>query len=165
MLRFRFRIQRDRCHLNEPIDDDWRKNTTDAVAAQLRDAGFNVKRTILPGSTFWNDWTKYPFSSTNWNHRPLGTQILGLAYKSGVPWNEAGFANAEFDTLLAEANSIADVDKRREVMGKLQAIMADEGVVIQPYWRSIYRHHRENVIGAEQHIAYLAQYYKWHLSA
>ncbi|MDD9976254.1 MAG: ABC transporter substrate-binding protein, partial [Boseongicola sp.] len=48
------------------IDDDWRKNTTDAVAAQLRDAGFNVKRTILPGSTFWNDWAKYPFSSTNW---------------------------------------------------------------------------------------------------
>jgi peptide/nickel transport system substrate-binding protein len=43
--------------------------------------------------------------------------------------------------------------------------MADEGVVIQPYWRSIYRHHRENVIGAEQHIAYLAQYYKWHLAA
>ena len=31
------------------IDDDWRKNTTDAVAAQLRDAGFKIKRTILPG--------------------------------------------------------------------------------------------------------------------
>ena len=57
------------------IDDAWRKNTTDAVAAQLRDAGFNVKRTVLPGSTFWNDWVKYPFSSTNWNHRPLGVQI------------------------------------------------------------------------------------------
>ncbi|MEO1789447.1 MAG: ABC transporter substrate-binding protein, partial [Pseudomonadota bacterium] len=57
------------------IDDDWRRNTTDAVAAQLRDAGINVRRTILPGSTFWNDWTKYPFSSTNWNHRPLGVQI------------------------------------------------------------------------------------------
>jgi ABC-type transport system substrate-binding protein len=42
------------------IDDDWRKNTTDAVAAQLRDAGIKVKRTILPGSTFWNDWAKYP---------------------------------------------------------------------------------------------------------
>ena len=27
------------------IDDDWRRNTTDAVAAQLRDAGFKVKRT------------------------------------------------------------------------------------------------------------------------
>ncbi|MEO0606574.1 MAG: ABC transporter substrate-binding protein, partial [Myxococcota bacterium] len=57
------------------IDDDYRKNTTDAVAAQLRDAGINVRRTVLPGSTFWNDWAKYPFSSTNWNHRPLGTQV------------------------------------------------------------------------------------------
>ena len=29
--------------------------------------------------------------------------------------------------------------------------MRDEGVVIQPYWRSIYRHHKENVVGAEMH--------------
>ena len=70
------------------IDDEWRRNSTDAVAAQMRDAGLNVKRTVIPGSTFWNDWTKYPFSSTNWNGRPLGVQILALAYKSGVPWNE-----------------------------------------------------------------------------
>ncbi|EET47885.1 ABC transporter substrate-binding protein [Thalassobium sp. R2A62] len=143
------------------IDDDWRKNTTDAVAAQLRDAGIPVKRTILPGSTFWNDWAKYPFSSTNWNHRPLGTQVLGLAYKSGVPWNEAGFANDEFDALLAEANSIADADARRVVMGKLQGIMVEEGVTIQPYWRSLYRHARDGVNGTDMHIAYLPQIYKY----
>ncbi len=147
------------------IDGGYRKDTTDAVAAQLRDAGIKVKRTILPGSTFWNDWAKYPFSSTNWNHRPLGTQILGLAYKSGEAWNEAGFANEEFDTLLSEANSIADVDKRREVMGKLQAIMVEEGVTIQPYWRSIQRHHKPGIVGADMHIAYLPQIYKWGYSA
>jgi peptide/nickel transport system substrate-binding protein len=146
------------------IDDDWRKNTTDAVAAQLRDAGIPVKRTILPGSTFWNDWAKYPFSSTNWNHRPLGTQVLGLAYRSGEAWNEAGFANEEFDSLLAEANSIADADKRREVMSKLQAIMAEEGVTIQPYWRSLYRHCREGIVGGDMHIAYLPQMYKMGLA-
>ena len=28
----------------------------DSVASQLRDAGIKVKRTILPGATFWNDW-------------------------------------------------------------------------------------------------------------
>ncbi|NNF71677.1 MAG: ABC transporter substrate-binding protein, partial [Rhodobacteraceae bacterium] len=95
------------------IDDDWRKNTTDAVAAQLRDAGIKVKRTILPGSTFWNDWTKYPFSSTNWNHRPLGVQIHALAYRGGEAWNEFGWANDEFDALLEEALAIADADKRR----------------------------------------------------
>ena len=147
------------------IDDDWRKNTTDAVAAQLRDAGFNVKRTIIPGSTFWNDWTKYPFSSTNWNHRPLGTQILALAYRSGEAWNESGFANAEFDALLAEANSIADADARREVMAKLQAIMRDEGVTLQPYWRSLYRHAKPGILDWDMHIAYLPQIYKMAFAA
>ncbi len=142
------------------IDDDWRKNTTDAVAAQLRDAGFKVKRTIIPGTTFWNDWTKYSFSSTNWNHRPLDTQILGLAYRSGEAWNEAGFANAEFDALLAEANSLADADARREVMAKLQGIMSDEGVTIQPYWRTVYRHAKPGFVGWDMHIAYLPQVYK-----
>ncbi|MGV6839052.1 MAG: ABC transporter substrate-binding protein [Planktomarina sp.] len=148
-------------HELHSIDDDWRKNTTDAVAAQLRDAGIKVKRTILPGSTFWNDWTKYAFSSTNWNHRPLGTQVLGLAYRSGEAWNEFGWSNAEFDALLAEANSLADADARRAVMSKIQTIVIEEGVTIQPYWRSIMRHHVEGLAGVDMHIAYLPQIYKW----
>lgn len=147
------------------IDDDWRKNTTDAVAAQLRDAGFNVKRTIMPGSTFWNDWTKYPFSSTNWNHRPLGTQVLGLAYRSGEAWNEFAFSNAEFDTLLDEANALADADSRRVVMEKLQAILTDEAVTIQPYWRTIYRHAKPGFVGWDMHIAYLPHIYKIAIAA
>ena len=147
------------------IDDDWRRNTTDAVAAQLRDAGFNVKRTVLPASTFWNDWVDYPFSATNWNHRPLGTQILGLAYRSGVPWNEFGFANEEFDALLTEANSIADADARSEVMAKLEAILVEEAVTIQPFWRSLFRHARPGTVGVEMHIAYLPQFYKWSVEA
>lgn len=152
-------------HEVQSIDDDWRRNTTAAVVAQLNDAGIKAKHTVLPGSTFWNDWTKYAFSSTNWNHRPLGTQVLGLAYRSGVAWNEAGFANEEFDALLSEANSLADVDARREVMGKLQAIMIDEGVTIQPYWRTAVRHHRENMVGVEKHIADLPQLYKFGFKA
>ncbi len=147
------------------IDDDWRKNTTDAVAAQLRDAGFNVKRTIIPGSTFWNDWTKYAFSSTNWNHRPLGTQVLGLAYRSGEAWNEFAFNNAEFDTLLDEANSLADADERRVVMAKIQQILTDEAVTIQPYWRQVYRHAKPGFVGWDMHIAYLPQIYKIAIAA
>ncbi len=152
-------------HEVQSIDDDWRRNTTAAVVAQLNDAGIPARHTVLPGSTFWNDWTKYPFSSTNWNHRPLGTQVLALAYRSGEAWNESGFANAEFDALLAEANSIADADARREVMGKLQAIMIEEGVTIQPYWRTAIRHHRDNLVGVDKHIADLPQIYKWGFAA
>ena len=133
------------------IDDTWRKDTTDAAAAMLRDAGINVKRTILPGSTFWNDWLKYPLSSTDWAQRPLGVQVLALAYRSGEAWNETAFSNAEFDSLLSDALAIADADQRREVMAKIEKIMQDEGVIVQPYWRSIYRHHKPEVIGAEMH--------------
>jgi peptide/nickel transport system substrate-binding protein len=147
------------------IDDDWRKNTTDAVAAQLRDAGIKVKRTVLPGSTFWNDWTKYPYSSTNWNHRPLGVQIHALAYKSGEAWNEFGWANADFDTLLTEALSLADAGKRSEVMAKMEALIQEEGVTVQPYWRSIYRHMKEGVSGADMHVSFEHHHYKWSVEA
>ena len=147
------------------IDDDWRKNTTDAVAAQLRDAGFNVKRTILPGSTFWNDWAQYPYSTTDWAQRPLGVQVLALAYRSGEAWNESAFSNADFDTALNKALSIADAETRRETMAEVQQIMRDEGVVIQPYWRSTYRHHKENVLGAEMHPTFEIHVYKLALAA
>jgi peptide/nickel transport system substrate-binding protein len=133
------------------IDDDYRRNTTDAVAAQLRDAGFNVERVVIPGSTFWNDWTTYPFSSTNWNHRELGVIILNLAYRTGVAWNESAFSNAEFDSLLDQANGIADADERREIMRRLEEIMQEEGVTLQPYWRSLFRHYRPGVLNAEMH--------------
>ncbi len=136
------------------IDGDWRKDTTDVVADQLRKAGIKVKRTVLPGSTFWNDWAKYPFSSTNWNQRPLGVQVLALAYRSGEAWNETGFENAEFDAALEKALSIADADARREVMVELETIMQNEGVIIQPYWQSLFRHYKDNVVGAEMHPSF-----------
>ena len=136
------------------IDDAYRKDTTDAVAAQLRDAGIKVKRTILPGSTFWNDWTKYPFSCTNWNHRPLGVQIWALAYRSGEAWNEFGWSNTEFDAILAEALATPDLEARRALMARGQAIVQNEGVTIQPYWRSLYNNTRKGLVGGEMHISF-----------
>lgn len=132
-------------------DGGFSKDTADAVAGQLRDAGLNVSRKLLPGSTFWNDWTKYPFSTTTWGHRPLGVEVYNLAYRSGVAWNETGFANKEFDETLDQALSIADADTRRELMEKLQRIMQDEAVTIQPYWRLLYRHSAQNVVNADMH--------------
>lgn len=136
------------------IDDDWRRNTTDAVAAQMRDAGMKVKRTVIPGSTFWNDWTKYPFSSTNWNGRPLGVQVYALAYRSGMAWNEAAFSDPEFDAGLEKALATPDPDDRRKIMAELEEILRQSGVIIQPYWRNVYRSFREGVHGFEAHQAF-----------
>ncbi|MBK0328596.1 ABC transporter substrate-binding protein [Rhodobacteraceae bacterium F11138] len=142
------------------VDDDWQRNTGDALAAQLRDAGIKVQRTILPGSTFWNKWTEYPFSATQWNHRPLDVQILTLAYRSGEAWNEAAYSSAEFDELIGQANAIADADKRREVIGKIEQLLRDDGVIIQPYWRSLYNHNNGKVVNAQKHPAHEFHLYK-----
>lgn len=146
------------------IDDNWRRHTCDAVAAQLRDAGIPVRRTVIPGNTFWNNWTNYAFSATDWAQRPLGVQVLALAYRSGEAWNETGFANPEFDATLQEALSIADANTRRALSERLQRIMQNEGVVIQPYWRSTYRHVRPGILGAEQHPTFEIHVYKLGLS-
>jgi peptide/nickel transport system substrate-binding protein len=147
------------------LDDAWQAATCDAVAAQIRDAGINIKRTVLPGSTFWNDWTKYPFSATEWNMRPLGVQILALAYRTGEAWNEAAFSNAEFDTELAKAMAIADAGARSQVMKRLEEIMQEQGVMVQPYWRSIYRHFDPKVKGASMHATFEHHHYKWWIEA
>lgn len=147
------------------LDDAWQAATCDAVAAQIRDAGINIKRTVLPGSTFWNDWTKYPFSATEWNMRPLGVQVLALAYRSGEAWNETAMANPEFDAALAEALSIADAQARSLVMEKIERIMQDTGVMVQPYWRSIFRNHDPKVHGADMHATFEHHHYKWWVAA
>ena len=147
------------------LDDSWQAATCDAVAAQIREGGINIKRTILPGSTFWNDWLKYPFSSTEWNMRPLGVQIFSLAYKSGVPWNEAALKNADLDALLGQALGTPDVDARREIMAKMEKIMQDEGVLIQPYWRSLYRHAKATVHDIDMHATFEHHHYRWWMEA
>ncbi|MCT8996822.1 ABC transporter substrate-binding protein [Chelativorans intermedius] len=122
------------------VDEDWHKNTGDAIAAQLREAGFNVKRTVLPGSTFWNDWTKYPYSMTNWNMRPLGIQVIALAYRTGEAWNESAYSNADLDAMIEKALTMPDPDDRRTVMKDIEQHIQDAGIIIQPYWRKLYNH-------------------------
>jgi len=145
------------------LDDGWEAATTDAVGAQLRDAGMNIKRTVMPGSTFWNDWQKYPFSSTTWNHRPLAVQNMSLAYTSTGSWNETGMASPEFDAAMNKALSLADADARREVMVTLETVLQDEGFIIQPFWRSLFRHAREGV-NVDMHPSFEHQHYKWSIS-
>ncbi|WP_300549383.1 ABC transporter substrate-binding protein [Roseovarius sp.] len=142
------------------VDDEWQRNTGDAVAVQLRDAGLRVRRKILPGATFWANWRNFPFSSTQWNHRPLDVQVMSLAYRSGAAWNETGFANAEFDALLDRANTLADADARREVMARLETILREEGVIIQPYWRALFNHHNGRLVNAQKHPANEIHLYK-----
>jgi peptide/nickel transport system substrate-binding protein len=133
------------------IDEGWLAATADAVAGQIRDAGFQIRRRTLPGATFWNDWTTYPFSTTSWGARPLGVQVYALAYRSGEAWNESAHSNPEFDALLDEALGIFDPDLRRPLMARMQQMLQDSGVIIQPYWNELIMHRVAAVQGYTRH--------------
>ncbi|TJV41837.1 MAG: ABC transporter substrate-binding protein [Mesorhizobium sp.] len=136
------------------VEDEWQKNTGDAIAGQLRDAGIKVKRTVLPGSTFWNDWTKYPYSMTIWYMRPLGVQVLALGYRTGEAWNETAYSNPDFDAKLKQALSLADPAQRKEVMKDVEQILQDSGVIIQPFWQKLYCHMSKKVKNYGMHQTY-----------
>jgi peptide/nickel transport system substrate-binding protein len=84
-------------------------------------------------------------------------QVLALAYKGGVPWNETAYADAEFDALLDQALATPDADARREIMAKIEQNLRDSGVIIQPFWRSLFRSYREGVNGFEMHQSFEQQ--------
>jgi len=127
------------------IDGDWRTTTTDAIGGLIRRCGFNLKRTIIAGESFWNGWRDYPFSTTAWGGRPLGVQVLALAYKSDGPWNETGFSDPEFDAILEKAMATVDTEKRRQLSKRLQTILRESGVIVQPYWRNQTLHHSKRI--------------------
>jgi peptide/nickel transport system substrate-binding protein len=138
----------DFVHEMTSLDSGITRDTADACAAQLRDAGFQVERIIIPSSTFWNDWDTTRSRSRSggivrWPCRPSRSPIV-----SDAVWNETGVENAELDAVIAEALTIADPDARREVMFRAQQIMQEEGITIQPFWRSLYNARKANLMGA-----------------
>lgn len=133
------------------LDDEWQRNTADACAAQLRDAGFRVSRRIVAGAEFHENWASYPFSTTNWNGRELAIQVYALAYRSGEAWNETGFSDPEFDSLIETALGIVSNEERQAPIRRMEEILQSRGVIIQPYWRRVFGHCRNGVLNAERH--------------
>jgi peptide/nickel transport system substrate-binding protein len=137
--------------INCKPDPSWEQAAVEAMAEQWKAAGIRAKINVLPSAKFWELWTEVPFGFTEWTHRPLGFMVLALAYRTGVPWNESRYSNAKFDELLGKAEGTLDVDKRREILGELEAIMLEDGPITQPLWRSVYAAYDKRVQGFQIH--------------
>ncbi len=132
-------------------DGPWHQAVCEIMRDQLRDVGITLNINVMPASRFWEIWDQTPFGITAWTHRPLGTMVLSLGYRSGVPWNESRYADPEFDAALDEAEATFDVDERRVKMERVQQILQDAAVMVQPVWRPVYTIARANVHGLEAH--------------
>jgi peptide/nickel transport system substrate-binding protein len=129
----------------------WELASVTVMTEMWKAAGIDVKINVMPSANFWQVWQSVPFGYTSWTHRPLGVMVLGLAYRSGVPWNESSYANPEFDKLLTQAEGILDPDKRRVVMAKLEQLMQEDGPVVQPLWRVVQTGYHKSVKGFRMH--------------
>ncbi len=131
----------------------WEANVCKVFAEMLKPAGIELAINVLPGATYWDRWQSTPFGFTAWAHRPLGIQVLNLAYRSNAGWNETGYANPAFDALLDEASGIIDPGKRRPVMDKLQRTLQDDAIIVQSTWRPTFMAAHERVQGLVMHPA------------
>jgi peptide/nickel transport system substrate-binding protein len=94
-----------------------------------------------------------PFGFTSWTHRALGVQVLNLAYRSGVAWNETSYANPAFDALLDQAGGVTDANDRRMVMAQAEAMLQDDAIISQSFWRSVFVAANKRVHGLYPHVA------------
>jgi peptide/nickel transport system substrate-binding protein len=140
-------------------DGVWEQDSVAVLKEDAAAAGINIKMNVMPQAQYWDVWTKAPLSLTSWTHRPLAVMVLGLAYRTGVPWNESSYANPEFDKALTEAESTVNVEERRAKMEKVEKLLQDDAVLVQPFFRSVFTAVRENVVGFEMHPT---RYYRFH---
>lgn len=134
-----------------PKDPPWALGMVQVAVEQWREAGITVDIKVMPGAQYWDVWDKVPFGTTQWYHRPLGIMNLGLAYRTGVPWNESSYANPEFDKLLTEAEGVLDAGKRSAIVGKIEKIMQEDGPLVQPLFRNNFTFMDQRVKGFSMH--------------
>ena len=132
-------------------DGVWEQDSVAVLKEDAAKAGINIKMNVMPMAQYWDVWTKAPLSLTSWTHRPLGTMVLSLAYRSGVPWNESNYSNKEFDETLTKAEGTLDLEARKELIGRLEEIMQEDGPIIQPLWRKIFHPVDKAVKGYQIH--------------
>lgn len=134
-----------------PTDLPWVQTMVEATVEQWKDANIRATIKLMPGAQYWDVWTKVPLGATIWYHRPLAIMCLGLAYRTGVPWNESGYSNKEFDEILTLAEGTVDLVERKELVGKLEKIMQEDGPIVQPLFRSTFTFMDKNVKGFTMH--------------
>ena len=132
-------------------EPDYAIATVQGVVEQCKEAGIRLTLNTMPPSQYMEIWLKTPFGVTEWFHRTLGLQVLALAYRSGVQWNEAMYSNPEFDKLLAEAEATVDVPKRREIFARMEKILQDDAPAIPFYFRSSFTFYDKKVKGFKMH--------------
>jgi peptide/nickel transport system substrate-binding protein len=116
-----------------------------------REAGFDISIQNVPWDVFLNTvWEKRPFYINNWFARPTtDTSILPFftSRDKGGSLNDYFYSNPEVDALLLGAQAELDVEKRRAMLHKAQALIAEDGPAVISFFRNNITAFRDHVQG------------------
>ncbi|MCA9970994.1 MAG: ABC transporter substrate-binding protein [Anaerolineales bacterium] len=135
-----------------------------ALKETAAEAGFDITLDITEPSGYWDRRTEVDLGITSWTHRPLDTMVLPLAYTEEAigNWNETRWTDAEFETLLRQAEGTLDVEARREIMSQIETIMQDRGPIGNSFWKRIWNITSDKFVGIVGHpTAYDLLYEVW----
>ncbi len=136
---------------NGDTDGSWMTAACSVFKQQCAPAGITVNINKMPANQYWEVWDKAPWGYTTWTHRPLGTMVLSLGYRAGVPWNETAYNNPDFDKALDDCEATLDVNERKKKMVKTESILQGDAVIPQPFWRSVFKASNKRVKGVKTH--------------
>jgi len=136
---------------NGDTEGSWMTDACAIFKSQAEAAGITININKMPANQYWEVWDKAPWGYTAWTHRPLGTMVLGLAYRKGVPWNEAAYDNPKFDAALDDAEGTLDVNERKKKMAVCEQLIQDDAIIPQPFWRSVFKATNKKLKGFKTH--------------
>jgi len=119
-------------------DGPWHQAVAEAMRDQAAEAGITINVNVMPAAKYWEIWTETPFGGTAWTHRPLGTMVLSLAYRTGVAWNETRYSNPEWEKALDAAEATLDIEARKAKMEPVEKILQTDVPAIIPIFRPVY---------------------------
>ena len=117
-------------------DTGGRPDLAAVLQQQWSEAGIDVELSIEPESVYYgaDGWLEVNLGITGWGSRPYPQFYLDVMLISGAAWNEAHFADSEFDGLAKIAGTTLDENERVEAYSKIQELLATRGPIIIPYY-------------------------------
>jgi len=116
-----------------------------------REAGFDISIQNLPWDVFLNTvWEKKPFYINNWFQRPTTDTSISpffMTRDKGGSLNDFFYSNPEVDKLLSQAQGELNADKRKELYGKAEEIIAEDGPAIIPFFKNNITAYRTSIAG------------------
>ncbi|WP_104493282.1 ABC transporter substrate-binding protein [Paracoccus denitrificans] len=141
------------------------------VQAQLAEGGINVQLNIMDEATYYGDLKRgtSPFLDSQmtmceFTSRATPNVVLNSVYTSDGVYNMMRYSNPDVDQLVTDYIAAPDLERQREISGKLEALLLDETPAVIPYVSYLNSAWRNHVQGFRVNPSFMVELHKISLS-